>query len=238
MRMTGASLLHVLQASAQALHTTSDMSAPSLPPVSPANDIAPSMNHSVIEDLVALMVGVLMIGLAISLDTGAGLLNGGVSGTAFLVHYVTGINYGAAFFALNLPFYWLALKRLGIVFTVKTFAAVALLSLVTGFSPAVFRIQDIHPAYAGVLGGVLMGTGVLVLFRHKASLGGVGIAAVYLQESRGWRAGHVQLAVDVLIALAALFVADPMRVFWSAVGLVVLNVILSLNHRTDRYRTA
>ena len=74
-----------------------------------------------------------------------------------------------------------------------------------------------------------------MLFRHQASLGGVGILAVYLQKSRGWRAGYVQLCVDAGIVLGAFFVATPTQVGISIIGAVVLNILLAINHKPGRY---
>ena len=74
-----------------------------------------------------------------------------------------------------------------------------------------------------------------MLFRHQASLGGVGILAVYLQKSRGWRAGYVQLCVDAVIVLGAFFVATPTQVGISIIGAVVLNILLAINHKPGRY---
>jgi uncharacterized membrane-anchored protein YitT (DUF2179 family) len=48
---------------------------------------------------------------------------------AFLIHYAAHVPFGAAFFAINLPFYWLSVRRMGAQFTLKTFCAVALVSL-------------------------------------------------------------------------------------------------------------
>jgi uncharacterized membrane-anchored protein YitT (DUF2179 family) len=58
---------------------------------------------------------------------------------------------------------------------------------------------------------------------------------LYLQQRRGWRAGHVQLAIDSAIVLAALAVASWDRVAWSVLGAVVLNLTLAINHRPGRY---
>jgi uncharacterized membrane-anchored protein YitT (DUF2179 family) len=52
---------------------------------------------------------------------------------------------------------------------------------------------------AAVAGGVLLGTGILVMLRHGASLGGVGLLALFLQRRLGWRLGWVQLGLDLLI---------------------------------------
>lgn len=80
-----------------------------------------------------------------------------------------------------------------------------------------------------------MGMGFLVLFRHRCSLGGVGIMALYLQDRFGWRAGKVQMAVDCCIVLAALVTVEPLRVLWSVIGAVALNLVLAMNHRPGRY---
>lgn len=191
--------------------------------------------HTLLEDAQALVIGTLFISFAVLLFNQAGLLTGGTAGLAFLVHYGTGISFGKVFFALNLPFYWLAWRRMGRAFTLKTFAAVALLSLLADWHPHFVRLESLDPLYAGIMGGLLAGAGFLILFRHRASLGGVGILALYLQESRGWRAGRVQMAVDCAIVAAALATMEPLRVVYSLAGAVALNLILAVNHRPGRY---
>src|SRR5690606_30637308 len=85
--------------------------------------------HTLTEDAVAIFTGVLLISVGVAFFASAGLLTGGTAGLAFLLHYATGVGFGKIFFALNLPFYWLALRKLGRAFTFKTFAAVLLLSV-------------------------------------------------------------------------------------------------------------
>jgi uncharacterized membrane-anchored protein YitT (DUF2179 family) len=191
--------------------------------------------HTRLEDLQALLTGTLCISLGVLMLSQVGLLTGGTAGLAFLLHYGTGISFGKLFFLINLPFYWLAWRRMGRMFTVKTFVAVATLSGVSELQPLVVHFQSLNPLYAAAMGGLLMGTGFLMLFRHQASLGGVGIVALVLQRERGWRAGHVQLAADVAILLAALFVVEPARIGYSLVGALTLNLTLAVNHRPGRY---
>ena len=88
-----------------------------------------------------------------------------------------GWGFGRWFFLINLPFYWIAWRRMGRAFTFKTFAAVAMLSGLTEFQSLALRFQALNPLYAAVMGGLLMGAGFLMLFRHRASLGGVGKSA-------------------------------------------------------------
>lgn len=191
--------------------------------------------HTLFEDVQALVTGTLFISLGVVLFNRTGLLTGGTAGLAFLVHYASGISFGKVFFVLNLPFYWLAWRRMGRAFTIKTFVAVALLSVLAEWHPLVVRFEALDPWYAAVMGGLLMGAGFLMLFRHRASLGGVGILALYLQDSRGWRAGRVQMVIDCAIVATAFATVEPMRVVYSLAGAVALNLILAINHKPGRY---
>lgn len=200
------------------------------------DDDPPPSRHSHFDDAQALVTGTLFISLGVAMYKQAGLLTGGTAGLAFLLHYATGVSFGKLFFLINLPFYWLAWQRMGRRFTVKTFAAVALLSAMTEWQPLALQFAALRPPYAAVMGGLLMGAGFLMLFRHRASLGGVGIVALWLQQEKGWRAGKVQMAVDCTIVLAAIVVvADWQRIAWSLVGAVALNLALAVNHRPGRY---
>lgn len=197
--------------------------------------VAPPPTHSHTEDAMALFTGVLLISVGIAFYTSAGLLTGGTAGLAFLLHYATGIGFGKIFFVINLPFYWLALRKMGRAFTLKTFAAVLLLSVLTELQAHFLRFAELQPLYAAITGGLITGTGFLVLFRHRSSLGGVGILALYLQNRYGWRAGKVQMGVDCCIVLLALWTVEPTRVAWSVVGAVAMNLVLAMNHRPGRY---
>jgi len=195
----------------------------------------PVDRHTPLEDLQALLTGTLFISLGIAMFKHAGLLTGGTAGLAFLLHYATGYSFGKLFFLINLPFYWIAWRRMGRRFTFKTFVAVALLSALTELQPLALHFDLLQPLFAAIVGGLLMGSGFLILFRHRASLGGVGIVALALQQERGWRAGKVQMAVDVAILLVALFVVDPRRIGYSLVGALALNLTLAVNHKPGRY---
>ena len=124
---------------------------------------------------------------------------------------------------------------MGRAFTLKTFAAVLLLSVLTELQAHFLRFAELQPLYAAITGGLITGTGFLVLFRHHCSLGGVGILALYLQNRCGWRAGKVQMGVDCCIVLLALWSVEPARVAWSVAGAVAMNLVLAMNHRPGRY---
>ena len=194
-----------------------------------------SQAHRPYEDVQALLTGTLFVALGVVMFRHAGLFTGGTAGLAFLLHYTTGWSFGLLFFLVNLPFYWLAWRRMGAMFTVKTFAAVGMLAVLSELVPAWSHIDALSTGFAAVAGGLLTGAGMLMLFRHRASLGGFNVLVLWLQERFGWRAGHVQMAMDCAIVLVALGTVGGTQVLWSIAGAVVLNLSLAINHRPGRY---
>lgn len=201
-------------------------------------ELRPPPPHSWIDDTQAFATAIVLIALGLSLLGSAQLLTGGVPGLAFLLRYATGMPLGWALFIVNVPFYLLAWHAVGQRFTFKTLLAVTALSLVVELVGAVLHLQSVHPAFAAVAGGMLIGVGLLMLFRHRASLGGIGVLALLLQRRRGWSAGAVQLGIDLTIVLAAFAMAEPMRVMYSLLGSAVVNLVLLWNHRPGRYAVA
>lgn len=191
--------------------------------------------HRLHDDLQGLLTGTLFVALGVLMFQHAGLLTGGTAGLAFLVHYGTGWPFGPVYFVINLPFCLLAWRRMGREFTLKTLLSAALLAVLVQVLPAGLGFQHLSMPVAAILGGLLMGAGMLMLFRHQASLGGFNVLVLMLQERRGWRAGTVQMGMDASIVLAALAVAGWHQVLWSVVGAVALNLALAVNHRPGRY---
>ncbi|TPW30979.1 YitT family protein [Martelella alba] len=191
--------------------------------------------HTLAEDVQGILTGSMVAALGLYILGKAGLLTGGTAGLAFLAHYGWGLNFGLMFFLFNLPFYWLSFRRMGLDFTLKTFIAIAITSALTDLQARFFEIGAIHPLWGAVLGGLLVGYGLLALYRHRASLGGMGILAIYVQERFGIRAGLVQLAFDAGVMAAAFGVADVKLVALSVISAAIMNIFIAFNHRADRY---
>ena len=191
--------------------------------------------HTKLEDLQGLGLGVFLCAFALQFLTYAGLITGQTAGIAVILSYVTGWPFGAVFFVINIPFYALAWLRLGPQFTVKSLISVTALSVITEVLPQGFAIAHLETPLAAVIFGCLTGVGLLVMFRHNGSLGGLGVVALLMQDKLGLRAGYVQLAADAVIFSVALLLFDWTIVLWSLLGAVIVNLIIAINHRRDRY---
>jgi len=191
--------------------------------------------HTAFEDAQAIFTGTLFVSLALILFSQVGLLTGGTAGAAFVLHYLTGWSFGKIFFVINLPFDWFSWRNMGAEFTLKTFVAVTLLSLMTDWSPKLFAIERLHEGYAAVLGGLLLGSGCLFLARHRASLGGATIVSFWLQQARGMRAGKVQMVIDCSILATSFLVLPWQQSLYSILGAIVMNLFIAVNHKPGRY---
>lgn len=206
---------------------------------SPLADV-PAKPHAVWEDLFGMATGVILVSLGLHALGIARLVTGGTAGLSLLLAQGTGMGFGLLFLLVNLPFFILAIRRKGWVFSAKSAVSIvavsALASLHEHFLPTLPLLEDAAGGvYAAILGNLLAGTGLLILFRHGSSLGGFNIVALIAQEQFGWRAGYVQMVLDLCVVLGALFVVPVSHVLISALGAALLNVVLVLNHKPGRY---
>ncbi|MDE2604593.1 MAG: YitT family protein [Burkholderiales bacterium] len=192
--------------------------------------------HNVYEDIQALLTGSLLAAVGVVIFKAGGLLAGGTVGLSLLASYLSGADLGLMLVVVNLPFYLFAVFRLGREFTTKTVLAAAVTALIVHALPRGFELAHVSPLVAAVVGGTLTGVGLLVLFRHTASLGGLNVVVLYAQQRWRLSPGLLQLVLDATILVggcAAL--GDFGRLPASLVAVVFVNGVLAFNHRPGRY---
>lgn len=192
------------------------------------------LKHSWAEDLMGVVTGVAIASIGLFFLKSAGVVTGGTAGLSLLVSYWTNLPVSWMFPAVNLPFFVLAVWKKGWVFTLRTVACVVVVGFLADFHLTMMDV-DMNPIYGAVCGNLLCGVGLLILFRHKSSLGGINILALIMQERAGISAGYFQMGFDVVIVALSLFVTPWYIVILSACGAVLLNLVLAFNHRPGRY---
>jgi uncharacterized membrane-anchored protein YitT (DUF2179 family) len=191
--------------------------------------------HTWVDDAVGLGCGAVVMSTALLLLSAGGVVTGGTAGLALLLSYAIPVPFGVLFVLINLPFFALALWQKGWRFTLRSLLTVLVTSALVQLQQLLIGPFEIPAGLAAVVGNVLAGVGLLILFRHASSLGGFGILALLAQERLGWRAGYVQLALDAVVVLSSLAVSSPLLVLVSALGAAVLNGVIAVNHRPGRY---
>ncbi|MDO4572608.1 MAG: YitT family protein [Clostridia bacterium] len=138
---------------------------------------------------------------------------GGVSGLATALAHITPVRVGLWSLLLNLPIIALAWWKLGFLPIVKSIAATILYALfIDLFSPLLPAYSN-NPLLAAVLGGVLTGAGMGVIFVRGASTGGTDLVSLMLgRVFPGFSIGTLLLFVDALVVIFAVCVFRDIEV--------------------------
>lgn len=193
-----------------------------------------SRRHSSAEDALAIAEAAVLFALGVMLLKAGGLVTGSLSGLSLLISYWTGMKFGWIFSMINLPFLIFAFFVLGRGFAAKTLALCLLVPALTLVAPQVMLVAA-HPVVGAIGGAFLIGNGILIAARHGASAGGVGVVAIWMQKQGRMKAGTFQLGIDLGVLLLSAFTLPIDRFLWSALGMVVMNGVMIVWHRPDRY---
>lgn len=187
-------------------------------------------------DMQGLVYGVVMASLGVSFLKAAGLVTGQTAGLSILLSYLLPLSFGALFVLVSLPFLGVAWTRRGAEFTLRTAAAVLGISVLTQLFTQWIRFEALPVWLAAILAGCCSGIGLIALFRHNASAGGLGVVALIVEEKTGFRAGWFQMGFDAVVFALALMVLPFDRVVWSFVGAMVTNAIIAWNFHISQAR--
>ena len=182
----------------------------------------------------SIVEGCLLVALGLHILNAAGLLISGTAGIGMILGKFTELSFGQLFFILNMPFYILAWRALGKAFAWRTFMSISLLSGLSELMRYYVHLT-IDPILSGILGGMLVGFGLIILFRHNASLGGLNILAVYLERRFGIHAGKTTLLADLGVLVAAITVLDLSHLLYSLLAFLLLSSVVGRYHRPPKW---
>lgn len=169
--------------------------------------------------LLALGSAIMALGIGIFL-VDAKVVPGGVSGLSMAIHYLTNqsVPVGMLMWALNVPLFWWGIHELGKTFAFRTFFSFTLnsifIDLFRGDIPGLrfIRFQD-HPAvqellkqdffFLILLGSVLLGVGLGIIFKFKGTTAGSDIVASIMQKRWGMKPGQAIMIIDFFVITGA-----------------------------------
>ena len=132
------------------------------------------------------------------------IIDGGVVGISIMMNYKTKLPLGLYIFVLNLSFIFLALQKMGKLFVLSTFYAVAMLSVGVSMIPIWTGGRHVtDPFLACIFGGVILGLGVGLILRNNGSLDGTEIVALHFAKKLGFSVGEIVMFFNLFIFTAA-----------------------------------
>lgn len=171
--------------------------------------------------VVLLLIGSFLIAISFNLFlVPLGIASGGVSGISILVQHEWGITPAYTQWALNIPLFLLGLWLLGKKFALKTALGSFLLPLLVLLTSHWHAPTD-NAMLASIYGGIGVGAGLGLVFRGKASTGGLDLAAQLLHKFTGIRLGLAVACFDGLVITAAGILIAPENALYALVGLFV-----------------
>lgn len=191
--------------------------------------------HTAIDDTQGIAFSVTMAGLGIHILTHMGFVTGQTTGLAVILAHLTDLPFPAVYFTVTLPFLAIAWRRMGAGFALRTLLITAALSALVAVLPRWIELGRIEPALAALLIGLLFGIAALAAIRHGGSFGGLSVLWIEVQDRTGFKAGHAQLASDVLIFGVAALILPFDKLAYSFLASAVFAMFLAVNHRRDRY---
>ncbi|MEW6653141.1 MAG: YitT family protein [Bacteroidota bacterium] len=176
-------------------------------------------------DYLAITIGAALMAIGIGVFlVDAKVVPGGVSGLAMALHYLSGntISVGILIWVLNIPLFLWGMKELGKEFGVRTFVGFSLNSLfidlfrgdIPGFEYLQLQnsatVQDLYKhdfLFMVLIGAVLLGVGLGIIFKFKGTTAGSDIAASIMHKRFGIKPGQSIMIIDFfVIALAGIII--------------------------------
>jgi uncharacterized membrane-anchored protein YitT (DUF2179 family) len=143
------------------------------------------------------------------------IIPGGVYGISIVLHYMFGTPVGIMALLFDIPLTILGIKILGPRFGVKTVLGFSLTAIFTdtltyfwGYEPLVKG----DALLSSIFGGVLLGVGIGLIFRAKATSGGSDIIAMIINKYSRIPLGLLMIYIDSCIVLLGLIVFRDWRI--------------------------
>lgn len=161
------------------------------------------------------------------------ITGGGVTGIGALVYYATGLPISVTFFSINAVLLIIAIRTIGIKFSLRTIYGVAILTIffsVIPQAPVGTFVGEKEDFMACVLGGLLSGVGIGIVFLSNGSSGGTDIIAKVVNKYRNITLGRILLYCDVLIISSSYFleIGSIERIVYGLTQLTVSTVAVDM----------
>ena len=155
------------------------------------------------------------------------LLSGGVSGIALILNYIFGLNPGVLIFIINIPIFLAGYKYVDREFILLSLVGMTVFAVsidMFSFLKNVVYIDD--TLLSCLYGGVLNGIGMGIVFRNRASQGGVDIIAVILKKYLSINLGRTSLIINFVVLAIASFFFGLEPAMYTLVSMYVASTVL------------
>lgn len=128
------------------------------------------------------------------------IVGGGITGIGALLFYSTGLPVGYTVLVANAILILLAIKRLGANFGIKTIFGIVIMSIMLTIMQRFITKPIVEERFmAAIIGGILSGASIGLIFTQGGSTGGTDIIAMLITQKRNISPGKIFLYCDIII---------------------------------------
>jgi len=192
------------------------------------------LNANYWRDYLNITFGLMMYALGVvGFIKPAGVVMGGLTGIALVVEYGTMgyIPLQYTYFTINAILLLVAFKIIGVKFMVKTIYGVLFLTIIIAFLQKIIvrPIVADEPLMSAVIGAMLCGGGLGIVFNSNGSTGGTDIIVAIVNKYRNVAFGRMIMYCDLVIIFCSYFVLkDALKIVHGLMVLVVMSYTIDM----------
>lgn len=142
----------------------------------------------------------------------AEITSGGIAGVGMVVFFATGIPTGYTYFIINIFLITIGFKYLGKSFSIKTIICMSIMAVLLNVFQGIIKEPFINDTFlAGLIGGILSGVGLGLVFNQGGSTGGTDIIAMIISRHKNITPGRIIMYCDVIIITSSFFVTKSVE---------------------------
>ena len=152
---------------------------------------------------------------------------GSVTGLSSLIHYWVGWNVALTYYAINIILLCIAFRSVGKQFVLRTIIGASISTLFIGVLQPMFPqpIVEQQTFMNVILGAVLCGLGLGVVFTHGGSTGGTDIIAAMVAKHSTISFGRTMMYCDVLIICSSYLLFHSIdKIVYGLIFMVIYSV--------------
>ena len=157
------------------------------------------------------------------------LLSSGIGGVAIMVYYATGLPVGTGNFIMNIPVLIACYRFMGRRYTILAIIGTIMYSALIDATSFFADFNLIHdPMTAAIMGGILNGIGMGIIYRYNGNTGGLDVIGAIAKKFYNLEMGNVVMGAAYMfnLELAVLtFISSYVSAF------VTNKVVVGLNQR-------
>ncbi|MDO5572071.1 MAG: YitT family protein [Bacteroidales bacterium] len=165
------------------------------------------------------------------------IVMGGMAGLGSLLYYATGIPVAFTVYGINILLLLIAFKSVGRTFVIRTIFGASVLSFLIGVMQPLFEhpIVQAQPFMNVIIGAMLCGIGVGMVFIHNGSTGGTDIIAAMVSKKRNITIGRTMLYCDMIIISSSYLLFHSIeKIVFGLVALVIVSYICDMVINSNR----